>query len=174
MTMKMLEAAEVPLAVDEIRSADEDNPKGYFELERVKDLDKEADKTWLRDARGKAVKIISFLLPHLPKDNNYQVLFMNRDLKEVLVSQAKMLERRSEVSNTSDEKMMQLYRDHLLRVKSLITVSEHFECLELEYREAIDNPRAHAQRVQKFLGLQSSAVERMAGIVDSELYRNRG
>ena len=81
---------------DEIRTADEDNPKGYFEDERVKDLEKNEDRSWLRDCRGKVIKIISFLLKDLPDDNRYKVIFMRRNIQEVLASQAKMLERRGE------------------------------------------------------------------------------
>ena len=76
MAMKMLEAGGLPVVTDGLRAADEDNPKGYYEDERVKDLHQAADKGWLRNARGRVVKIISFLLKSLPADNNYQVVFM--------------------------------------------------------------------------------------------------
>ena len=94
----MLEAGGLAAhAVDGIRTADEDNPKGYFELERVKELDKPgADKSWVKEARGKGIKVISFLLRDLPEDNNYKIVFMHRKIEEVLASQAKMLERRGE------------------------------------------------------------------------------
>ena len=113
MMMKMLEAGGLSILQDGIRVANEDNPKGYFEDERVKDLHQDVDKSWLAASRGKVVKIISFLLPHLPETNNYRVLFMRRNLQEVLASQAKMLERRGEKSDTSDEKMLELWKDHL-------------------------------------------------------------
>src|SRR6185295_15833711 len=78
MAMKMLEAGGLPVVTDGRRSADEDNPRGYYEDERVKDLYREGDKTWVRESRGKAIKVISFLLKSLPPDNNYKVLFMHR------------------------------------------------------------------------------------------------
>ena len=81
MMMKMLEAGGVPVWVDGIRAADTQNPRGYFELERVKELDKAAGKEWVREGRGRAVKVISSLLEHLPAANNYRVVFMNRDLE---------------------------------------------------------------------------------------------
>ena len=96
MAMKMLEAGGLSVVTDGLRAADEDNPKGYYEDERVKDLHQAADKAWLRDARGKVVKIISFLLKSLPAENNYQVLFMHRNLREIVSSQNKMLVRRGE------------------------------------------------------------------------------
>src|SRR4051812_1120245 len=91
MAMRMLDAGGVPVVVDGVRTADEDNPNGYYELESVKGLDKPGDTAWLRDARGKAVKIVSHLVTWLPETFDYQVLFMERSLDEILASQNKML-----------------------------------------------------------------------------------
>ena len=113
MAMKMLEAAGLSMVVDGLREADEDNPKGYFELERVKDLANETDWSWLDSARGKAIKIISYLLKELPDTHNYKVIFMRRDLNEVLASQAKMLDRRGESNETDNERMIDLYESDL-------------------------------------------------------------
>jgi hypothetical protein len=119
MAMKMLDAGGFSIVSDGIREADEDNPKGYFELERVKELDKGGDKSWLREYRGQVVKIISFLLPDLPDDLNYRIIFMRRNLAEVIKSQNKMLDRRGEpVDPGSDERMMQLYERHCARSSS--------------------------------------------------------
>ena len=117
MAMRMLEATGLTIVVDGIREADEDNPKGYFELERVKDLAQENDWEWLQEARGKAIKIISYLLKELPDDHNYKVLFMRRDLREVLASQAKMLERRGESNDSDDERMIELYENDLWKAR---------------------------------------------------------
>ena len=95
MAMKMLAAGGMPLLTDGVRGADESNPKGYYEFEPVKDLHKQADMAWLRDARGKAVKIVSFLLTFLPETNEYKVIFMQRDLREVIASERTMLQKRS-------------------------------------------------------------------------------
>src|SRR5512139_2049136 len=94
MLMKMLEAGGVPLVTDGVRTPDEDNPKGYYEVERVKDLANEQDKTWLRQSKGKGLKVISYLLKSLPADVNYKVVFIRREIEEVLASQKKMLDRR--------------------------------------------------------------------------------
>ena len=106
MAMKMLEAGGMELVVDNIRSADEDNPKGYYEDERVKDLAETVDKEWLREARGKVIKVVSSLLNYLPKGNTYKVVFMRRNLHEVLASQTKMLDRRDEQSHTEDQDLL--------------------------------------------------------------------
>jgi hypothetical protein len=172
MAMKMLDAGGMPLLVDGIRTADEDNPKGYYELEQVKTLDKGGDKAWLKDARGKAVKIISFLLKDLPSDHNYKVIFMDRDLPEVLASQSKMLTRRGESSGTDDSRMKDIYEKHLRKTKELLSSSAHFDVLDLRYKHVIENPAAAAERLRDFLG-QPLDVQKMAQVADKELYRNR-
>ena len=93
MLMAMLEAGGLPLLTDAKRHADPDNPRGYFEMESVKSLGEQQDKAWVRNARGKGLKVISYLLKELPDDNAYRVLFARRDLAEVIRSQNVMLER---------------------------------------------------------------------------------
>ena len=111
--MNMLRAGGMPTVTDEMRTADDDNPRGYFELERVKQLAK-GDVAWVESARGQAVKVISALLEHLPPTSTYQVLFMQRWLPEVLASQRKMLERRGEPTDTiPDQQMAALFDRHL-------------------------------------------------------------
>ncbi len=172
MAMKMLEAGGVPLVTDGIRKADEDNPKGYYEDERVLHLAESANKSWLRSARGKGIKIISRLLRELPPDNNYKVLLICRDLSEVLASQAKMLERRRKSSETDDARMRDLFEADLWRTRYLLRHGAQFQWLELEHRDFLNEPERQAQRIQEFLGLDLD-VERMAAIVDRSLYRNR-
>ena len=172
MAMRMLQAGGMPLVVDGVRTADEDNPVGYFEVERVKDLGSETDRTWLRGARGKAIKVVSSLLEHLPEDNNYAVLFLNRNLQEVLLSQAKMLERRGETSATSDERMLELFQAHLLRVKAMLGTRPCFRLCELEYQQVVAAPRAEAERIRTFL-TRPLDVDAMARAVDPSLHHNR-
>src|SRR4029079_18051402 len=106
MLMQMLEKGGMPIVTDKIRTADEDNPKGYHEFERIKEIDKTTDKSWLRNYRGQVIKTISFLLQDLPADLNDQVIFMRRSLDEVLRSQNKMLERNGTGNElVPDEKM---------------------------------------------------------------------
>jgi hypothetical protein len=172
MTMRMLEAAGLGTVADGVRSADEDNPRGYFEDERVKQLGQVEDKRWLRAARGRAVKVVSSLLKELPADNNYRVLFMRRNLQEVLASQRKMLERRDETSDTADERMVELFQSHLEKVEIMLRLRPEFEVVYLDYRSVIDSPRDEAERIDRFLG-GGLDVERMAAVVEAQLYRNR-
>jgi hypothetical protein len=174
MAMQMLVAAGVPVVTDGIRQAGEDNPKGYFEDERVKDLHKEnEDRSWLRDARGKAIKIISFLLKDLPETSNYKVIFMKRALPEVLASQKKMLERRNEADESGDERMLELWENHLWRVSYLLKHADQFESMEVAYAGVIGDPLREARRIRDFLDLTADP-ETMAAAVDEKLYRNRG
>ena len=173
MAMKMLEAGGVPIVTDGIRAADDSNPKGYYEFEPVKELDKNGDTAWLGSARGKAVKIISFLLTYLPDSYDYRVIFMNRDVDEVLASQNKMLESRGEAGGSADDaQMREVYGKHLEKVGRFLRNRTCFQTLHVGYRDVIDNPAAQARRINEFLGGRLD-VERMSAIADRELYRNR-
>src|SRR5262245_34520180 len=94
--MQMLQAGGMPLLTDDLRPADTNNPKGYWEYEPVKRL--QQDNTWMHKAEGKAVKVISVLLQYLPPQHTYKIIFMQRPMQEVLASQTVMLERRDEQS----------------------------------------------------------------------------
>ena len=173
MTMQMLVAAGVPVITDGTRKAGQDNPRGYFEDDRVMNLHKNGvDQCWLLDVRGCAIKIIAFLLKDLPDTNNYKVIFMQRDLNEVLASQRKMLERRGEPHETSDERMLELWEDQLWRAKYLLSRAPQFTWIEVAYRDAINDPIGQARRISDFLG-GGLDIEKMSGSVDAKLYRNR-
>lgn len=172
MMMKMLEAGGLPIMTDAIRAADIDNPKGYYELERVKDLEKEKDKSYLRDGRGKVLKVISFLLKDLPNDNRYKVIFMRRDLNEVIASQNKMIKHRGEVDETNDNRMIEAYLNHLAAVRILVRKRANFEMVEVRYDTAVHAPADAAKQVNAFLG-GALPEDQMREVVDGELYRNR-
>ena len=173
MMMKMLTAAGLEIVTDNIRVADEDNPKGYFEFEKVKELDKDGDKSWLVEHKGRVLKVISFLLKDLPDDYYYKVIFMRRDLDEVIASQNKMLVRRGEeAKGTQDDRMIQLYRGHLRKVDVMMEHRPNFERLDVSHRDVIDQPQEQAERIAGFLGLRADPGD-LAAAVDRKLYRNR-
>jgi len=175
MAMKMLEAGGMPILADGIRTADISNPKGYYEFEPVKELDKGGDVTWLAEARGKAVKIISFLLTWLPERYDYRVIFMQRDLREAIASQNAMLAHRGETpapGSASDDQIRKMYEDHLQKVTRFMSNRPCFSSLTVGYREVVENPRDAAGRIDAFLG-GTLDVERMAAVADPSLYRNR-
>jgi hypothetical protein len=172
MAMKMLEAGGMEPVVDHVRTADEDNPKGYFEDERVKDLAAMEDTSWIRAARGKVIKVVSSLLTHLPADNAYKVVFMRRNLHEVLASQAKMLARRGENSHTGDEELLAMYRSHLDKVEFQLRFRPNFEALYVNYSDVVADPAPEARRIADFVG-GGLDVSMMVAAVDGSLYRNR-
>jgi hypothetical protein len=171
MMMKMLEAGGLPILSDGLRAADADNPEGYYEFERVKQLDK-GDTAWLSEAEGKAVKVISALLPHLPPSYHYRVIFMNRRMAEVLASQRKMLARRGERTDVDDAQLAVILEKHLRQVKQWLSTQPHFRLLEVDYNAMLTDPRPFISRVNRFLdGLLDE--ERMVAVVNPSLYRNR-
>jgi hypothetical protein len=173
MLMKMLEAGGVAIWSDHGRGADIDNPKGYFELERIKHLEKETDKSYLREGRGKAVKAISFLIKDLPDDNDYRVIFMRRDLDEVIASQEKMIARLDQGDTSADpEALKEAYRNDIVRARLLCKKRPNFELIEVSYRAAIEDPAGACRKVNEFLGghLDEAA---MRDAIDAALYRNR-
>ncbi|NOY52985.1 MAG: sulfotransferase family protein [Deltaproteobacteria bacterium] len=173
MMMKMLEAGGVEIASDGERKADDDNPKGYYELERIKELDKGKDKSWVKNLRGKAVKVISFLLKDLPGEHFYKVIFVRRDLKEVMASQNKMLVNRGvDFDPSYEKKMIANYEKHLHQVEQILKGDDRFDVLYLSHREILNDPLTSAKAISSFVqdGLNEKA---MAGVVDTALYRNR-
>jgi hypothetical protein len=174
MMMRMLEAGGLAILADGERSADIDNPKGYFELERIKHLEHETDKSYLRAARGKAVKVISFLIKELPDENDYRVLFMRRDLDEVLTSQQKMIDRLARPdADAGAEAMKEAFRNDIARVRVLCRSRPNFELIEIRYQDAVADPAAASRAVNEFLGGRLDEAA-MRAAVEESLYRNRG
>lgn len=172
MLMKMLEAGGIPPITDNIRTADEDNPKGYYEFERVKALDK-GDTAWVAEAQGKSVKVISALLKHLPDDFQYRVIFVRRHMPEILSSQRKMLLNRGEdPDKVDDQQMTMLFEKHLNQVETLLAEKPNMQVLYVHYSDILADPEHEAKRINEFLG-GSLDVEKMAEVVDPQLYRSR-
>ena len=173
MMMGMLEAGGVEILTDRLREADEDNPKGYFEFEPVKQLAEDKTKSWLEDAPGKAVKVISELLKELPSDFSFRLIFMNRNLEEVIASQNKMLVRGGQPPAAGDdERMTLLFERHLEKVKQWTDRQSHFEVLFLDYKKVLEDPAGKAEQIKAFLQRELD-LTKMARVVDRQLYRNR-
>ena len=172
MMMKMLQVGGIPLMTDDIRQADDDNPKGYYEYERVKQLDK-GDTAWLPAAQGKAVKVISILLKHLPAGHHYQIIFMVRNLDETLASQKQMLVNRNQAGEQGDDVQLKtLFEKHLQQVKAWLAQQPNMESLYINYNSLLEDPVAQIRRLNQFLGGQLD-TEAMATVVDPDLYRQR-
>ena len=171
MMMKMLAEGGLPGLTDQIRTADEDNPNGYYEFEPVKQLP-EGGYAWLAQADGKAVKIISALLEHLPAQYHYKVIFMERNIEEILTSQQKMLARRNEPSGAEDESMRAQFEQHLAAVKYWLARQPNITVRYVEYNALIADPGARCEEIVSFLGLPLDAAK-MRSVPNARLYRNR-
>ena len=173
MMMKALQAGGMPLLVDGVRGADANNPGGYFEFERVKKLPK-CDLDWLDNAKGKVVKVISALLDTLPDQYQYKVIFMERDIDEILASQRRMLLRDGTIEEKpiSDADMRQSYLSHLEEVKTYLAKTPWLKTIAISYNDVLRNPKVEFQRVVKFLD-RNVDLEAMVQVVDPELYRER-
>jgi hypothetical protein len=169
--MGMLEAGGMELLTDGIRTADDDNPKGYYEFERVKQI--EHDQDWLEDAGDKAVKMIAELLRHLPQDYTYKVIFMRRKMDEILASQRQMMIRRGEPTDRiSDEEIAAMFSRHLERVEVWIAEQPNMDVLYVSYNDLLGEPAQHVSEINEFLG-GTLDEDRMTGTVDLTLYRQR-
>jgi hypothetical protein len=172
MMMKMLAAGGLQLMTDNIRIADENNPKGYYEFERVKKM-AEGDTGWIQEAQGKAVKVISYLLDQMPTEYTYRIIFMQREIEEILASQRRMLERDGKPDDgTSDEQMKELYAKHLSGVKAWLSRQPNIEVHYTSYNAILSDPKSHTQEIAVFLG-RDLDLQAMVNVVDQALYRER-
>jgi broad-specificity NMP kinase len=171
--MMMLDAAGFPPMQDHVRTADDDNPKGYYEYERVKKMP-DGDIAWLKDAKGKAVKVITALLKHLPKKYKYDLIIMRREITEILASQRKMLERRGEDPNkVDDQEMAELFSMHFNEVLEWISQQKNIRSLEISYNQLLTKPEEQVEQINHFLGGELDTAAMLAKI-DPKLYRQRG
>ncbi len=169
MMMRLLDAAGIEPYTDGLRQPDADNPRGYFEHERATRLHQDA--SWLHEARGKAVKIVAHLLPRLPHNEQYRIVFMRRNLEEVLASQRAMLERSGHsATSLSDSELERVYTGQLVRIQDWIRRAPGVEVTTIGYAEALGDPAAVAGRLAEFLG-QPFDQARAAGAVEPALRR---
>ena len=170
MMMQMLRAGGLTCLTDELREADISNPKGYFEFEKVKGL--RADNSWLPEAKGKVIKIISHFLACLPPELNYKIIFMERDLDEVLASQRKMLVNQGQgEENLSDERLGQIFAQQLRQVRKMLA-DRQISTLFLGYKDVLEDPVEVSTQLQAFLG-NNLDQQAMRDVVDHNLYRQR-
>ena len=172
MMMKMLEAGGLEAMTDHVRKADIDNPRGYYEYEIVKQIEK--DTSWVPGTRGRAFKMVATLLPHLPPGYRYQVVFMRRDMTEMLRSQDKMLTRLGNPGPALPHGTLAgLFQKQLDQVMDWLGRQDHIRVLYVEYGSVLGDPATEAARIAGFAEQPLDAA-RMAAVVDPELYRNRG
>jgi hypothetical protein len=173
MLMSMLETGGLPLLIDGVRTADEDNPKGYFEFERVKKV--KQDKAWLNDAKGKVVKMISQLLYDLPSDYHYKIVFVRRNIDEILASQKQMLIRRGTYKDggPADDKMRAMLLAHVEQVLKWVDKQTNMNCVCVDYNNMLQGgAQEQISKINIFLGGRMNTAA-MTAVVDKKLYRQR-
>ena len=171
MMMQVIEAGGVPALTDNLRTRDEDNPQGYYEFEPVKKT--KEDPSWVPGARGKVVKMVYRLLYDLPGDQEYRVIFMRRNIDEVLASQKIMLQRSGKQGAAiSDERLKELFVGELEKFEHWIATRKNFSILSVDYSDMVASPGTQCKRINEFLG-GILDCDRAAAAVDPSLYRNR-
>jgi hypothetical protein len=166
--MQMLEAGGVPVLTDKVRQPDDDNQRGYYEHEDIKKIIK--DSSWLESSRGKAVKIVTQLLPNLRQGEHYRVIYMERSLKTVIASQTKMLARLGRSGGRlSDHRLAETYIKQVDGVRSLLLKNkDQVQILSINYSAALENPASIAAQVNSFLGGNLNE-QAMAATIDLDL-----
>lgn len=171
MLMQMIDAGGLPILTDGKRKADKDNPRGYYEFVKATKLRQQ--KSWVKNGVGKAVKIVAQLLPYLPTDLTYRILFVERHLDEVLASQEIMLKRlKRKPSSFSKKQIQNAYVRQLRDVKLRLASNQDIFCLYLQHRDILDQPNDAAQQINQFLGGHLD-IQAMAAAVDGSLHRQK-
>lgn len=171
LVMQMLSAGGIPTYNDNSRVRDKNNPCGYFEHKSVKKL--ETDSSWLFKVKGQAVKIISHLIKHLPETYKYKVIFVQRNLDEVLVSQNKMLQAGGfERGNLTNTELLLYYKNHLQQITNWLNTQKNISLLYLDYSQIIINPVLAVGEMINFLKLDLNS-QKMKSVIDPTLYRSK-
>jgi hypothetical protein len=168
MMMQMLDIGGIEILSDHKRKADKSNPKGYYELSAVKNLAK--DNSCIKEAPGKAVKVISQLLEYLPKEFTYKIIFMLRDMEEIIKSQQKMLGK--EDSEKEIEIIKKIFVRDIRKVDDWTEKNQNVDIFKISYTDILNNPLKEIDKINSFLGLELNA-EKMSEIVDPKLYRSK-
>jgi len=169
--MQMLAAGGMPVLTDGERQADADNPRGYYEWERIKLLPQQPD--CILEAEGKAVKVISQLLFALPARREYRVIFMQRPLAEVVASQAEMIRRLGTTGAALPPAALTAgLAAHLNQVNAWLRDKANISVCRMEHHEVLHEPLRIAESIQQFLQCPLDVVA-MSRQIDSALYRQR-
>jgi sulfotransferase family protein len=167
--MQMLDKGGLAVVTDNVRTPDTDNPRGYYELEQVKRI--KDDVSWLPATRGKAFKMVSQLLYELPANEKYRVIFMERDLDEMILSQDKMLARLGKPSAPCAV-IKDHFIKHLAKLRDWLAGQRNIQVIYVRYSDLVEGPEVEATRVSEFLDGRAQPGP-MAKSVDPSLYRNR-
>lgn len=169
--MQMLRAAGMDLMHDGKRAADEDNTEGYWEWEEIKALRK--NPRLIEKAEGKAIKIISALLPQLPPGHRYKIIFMKRPVAEVVDSQWAMLARNGHKPRSEKEHLIRTQQTHLDQTLAALRQRKDITLLEIDYPSLVANPATQIKTLQDFLGKSLPHPENLTTPIRPELHRQK-
>ena len=169
--MQILQAGGIPLLTDGKRGADEDNPEGYWEWEEIKKLPR--NPTILKAAVGKAVKIVTPLLPSLPRAHHYKIIYMMRPLDQVVASQIAMLRRFGRDPGREADHLAKMQGEHSARIREVMEASGRVEILEVGYPELVADPARVVEKLAAFLGGRFQPGPGVLACVKPQLHRQR-
>jgi len=170
MMMNMLTEGGMEILTDNVRKADVDNPKGYYELEIVKNI--RNDNSWLHASRGKAFKIVSELLYYLPDEHNYKVIFMRRHTDEILASQSKMLKTRTIDNNIEDEILGRAFNNAISRITRWLDSQKNIDTYYADYNKVLYDTENTVSNITKFVDLEMP-IKKMISVIDPKLHRHK-
>ena len=169
MMMQILHAVDIPIASDDLRKSDENNPKGYYELEGGKIINRLMEKTFpIEEYEGRFIKITAFGLSFLPQ-GSYKIIYMERNLDEVMDSMEKM----AKITDETREETKESFKKLNEKIKNDIKYRDDIDVLFVNYNEMLEIPKENVERVCNFLNLYDAAVNAMVGVIDTRLYRQR-
>jgi predicted AlkP superfamily phosphohydrolase/phosphomutase/tetratricopeptide (TPR) repeat protein len=174
MLMQMLVAGGLTSLADGLRQPDEDNPRGYFEFEPVKQMAQGA--AWIEQARGKVVKIVAPMIQYLPEGVPCRVILIERDLDEILASQRQMIARRRREVDQNPARLNRLKQEYLRLIvwaKGYLAGRPNTKLMCVDRNAILRDPQRAAEAMNRFLG-SNLDVARMAAEVDPKLHRQRG
>ncbi len=169
--MQILHASGVPVMTDGKRGADADNPEGYWEWEEIKNIPKNPDI--IAQSKGKAVKIISALLPSLPRLHRYKIIFMTRSVAQIVESQWAMLDRHGKSPGLDKRRMAEMLEQHAKHIRTTLAGSDRVELLEVTYTDLVANPQPVIDRLAKFLGASFTPGPAVVACIKPQLHRQR-
>jgi len=169
MMMQIIHNSGAPMSFDhDTRPPDENNPKGYFELEGGKIINKLMSGSFpIEDFKGEFIKITAYGMKFLPK-GNYKVIYSERNIDEILDSMEKMAKIKDENREETRETFVKLNE----MIKTLISEREDIDILFVSYNAILDRPEENIKAIYDFLDDPQLDLDKMISTVDKSLHRN--
>ncbi len=169
MMMQILSAGDIPTSFNGSRLPDQNNPKGYYELEGGKIINKLIDGSFpMEKYKGKFIKITAYGLRYLPP-GKYKIIYSERNIEEILDSMEKMIGKKDDNREETRETFVKLNE----LVKNHIIEREDIDVLLVSYNDILLNPKGNISKIVDFLGISREIFDKMMEAIDNRLYRNR-